>query len=135
MHFLLEAIFVGIYTSIIYVVFHLLFPLIKNESKFFCVGFAKHLLGNYLGLHTYYCNNGYSCKHKKHTTANTTHYNIIIESIAEGILFIVLGRMLSTHKAISPLILFFLIGFILHTICELFGIHNIFCHERCITTN
>ena len=59
MHYLIEAILIGIYTSIIYM---LVKPFIENTLLlFFIIGFFKHFFAYFIGLHTYYCNNGYAC--------------------------------------------------------------------------
>jgi len=136
MHFLFESLFVGIYTSIIYIFFSLI--QIKNiYITFFVVGFIKHFLGYYSQIHTYYCNNGYSCKGNNKKISVTTKFNLFIESLFEGILFLILGSIISqvAYFSKNKILLFFSIGFILHLLFELLGIHKKFCLERCKIKN
>ena len=91
MDYFLEAIFVGIYTIIIYGVSSFLYY--KNIFiLLFLVGFNKHLFGYLFNLHSSYCKYGNACSNK--TRENTTYSNVVIESLIEGILFVVLGSVL-----------------------------------------
>ena len=59
MNYIIESIFVGVYTSFIYLLFS---PFIKNFYLLLLVcGFFKHFLGSSFGLWTWYCNNGEAC--------------------------------------------------------------------------
>ena len=114
MHYFIEAILIGIYASILYI---LVKPFIKNTLLlFFIVGFLKHFLGYFIGLHTYYCN----CK------LQTTFLQLVTESIMEGILFMILFKVLGDR--IESI---FFIGVILHLSFEMVGLHKLFCKERC----
>jgi len=97
----------------------------------FLVGFSKHLFGYIFNLHLYYCKYGNACTNK--TTYKTTELNVVVESLFEGILFIVLGSVLlfSSYLQKNKVFMFFFIGFILHVLFELLGIHTKFCQERC----
>ena len=97
MHFLLEAVFIGVYCTILY--FLLSFSGIKHIFLFlFLLGFIKRLLGYFLQLHTYYCNYGYACQQKHNEINCKTKYKrkenyteLFVECLGEGCLFLLLG--------------------------------------------
>ena len=134
MNYLLESIFVGIYTCFIYLLFS---PFIKNFYWLLLVcGFFKHFLGSSLGLWTWYCNNGEACvkvlSQDQYYNSNTL--TLMRESIYESILFLILGFLL--HFIFSQSIyIFFFIGFLLHIIGEKFGLHKSFCINTCDKIN
>ena len=73
MNLIIEALFIGLYTSLFSI-----FPIGYHLYLYlFFVGFFKHYLGYYLGLHDYYCNNNKNNKNKY----------IITDSIFRRILF------------------------------------------------
>lgn len=147
MYFLIESLFIGIYTVLIYL-FVSYSPIENVYLRLFSIGFVKHFLGHYLNLDTYYCNFGSACisdksfntsynlnlneKMRKKTVVTTTSI-LVLESIGEGVLFLFLGSILLfiSYFRKNRFLLYFLIGFILHTGFELLGIHKIFCQERC----
>ena len=47
-----------------------------------------------LGIHDYYCNNGYACKARQPSKYVATQMALILESVAEGGLFLLLGIIL-----------------------------------------
>ena len=144
MNYLLEAVFVGVYTQLLYL---LLSSVVNEEGKWFlfCLGFLKHLAGDVLGIHTYYCNNGHACtacdnnnetclSDTSKKVSNRTNLMILIECIGEGGLFYLVGTALYTfvpYLTKHKLITMFLIGFSLHTVFELLGFHYLFCKYRC----
>jgi hypothetical protein len=143
MYFLLESLFVGIYTALIFL-FVSFSPIENIYLRLFSIGFVKHFLGHYLSLDTYYCNYGDACvSHKSFSNNNdfhesrvgkkksvTTTVNLVLESIGEGVLFLILGSILLTVLR-NRFLLYFSIGFILHTGFELLGVHKKFCQVRC----
>ena len=89
MNYIIESIFVGIYTCFIYLLFS---PFIKNFYILLLVcGFFKHLLGSSFGLWTWYCNNGEAClkvlSQDQKYESNTLY--LIRESIYESIIFLI----------------------------------------------
>lgn len=131
MNYIIEAILVGIYTCIIYLLFS---PFIKNfYALLLVVGFSKHFLGSSLGLWTWYCNNGEAClkvlSQDQIYEANTLY--LISESIYEAIAFLVMGVILS-YKLTNLLYLFLIIGFSLHVLAEKWSIHKRFCKQTCV---
>lgn len=144
MHYIIESIIVGLYCVIIYFFINIW---ISNTfvnaffiTAFFITGFLKHFLAYYLGLHSWYCKNGYSCKFIYNSDTNINNNNnkkisknnyILVESIGEGILFLLVG-LLFKNIITNKYLIIFLIGFILHMIFELIGIHKYFCLVRCI---
>ena len=130
MNYLFESIFVGVYTSFIYLLFS---PFIKNFYVLLLVcGFFKHLLGSIIGIWTWYCNNGDACvkvlRQDQKYKSNTLQ--LISESIYESFIFLIVGTMLSfiVKKGIY---LFFIMGIILHMMGEYSGIHKKFCRNTC----
>ena len=87
MHFLLEAIFVGIFVLPIYFIISIF---IRNFALLlFCVGFFKHFLGSFF-IHEYYCKYGAACNRKQ--DKNEYHVDLsIIECILEGIAYFCFG--------------------------------------------
>ena len=153
-NYVIESIAVGLYSLFI---FYILSKTTTINSKtkatimLFTTGFLKHLLGNLLQIHDYYCNNGTAClqlreKQTKYITQNKTAM-LIIECIIEGIIFVILYNMIlyilnqqlakqgqqSTHgtKQRNNMTIVFLIGFIMHVLSEKTGVHTYFCKTRC----
>ena len=149
MHYFFEAFFIGLYSAAIYLVVSLFYPFIDPFidplwKTLYAVGCIKHLGGYFLGLHTYYCNHGYACgkngskngKNSKNPQyhRNTDMLTILLETQIEGILFMGLGWLLckvSSQCKKYTLLLFFMIGFLLHILFEVAGIHKQFCDEQC----
>jgi hypothetical protein len=128
MHYIFEAILVGIYSVIIY---FLLSVFITNQYlQLFTVGFLKHILGGYLKLHDFYCN--YKYPYYKYGKFNFNKNLLFIESIFEGILYLIFGFILIELISMKNIYLYFLIGFLLHIIFEILKIHNIFCKIKFI---
>ena len=136
MNYLIESIFVGIYTYFIYLI---LFRFINNfEILLLVSGFIKHFLSSSLGLWTWYCNNGEACIksniYNKHNKYKSNTNNRVIDSIYESIAFLIIGSLLSLFIR-NKGFLFFILGIILHIISELVGIHKYFCKINCDKTN
>ena len=137
MHYILESVFVGVYSTLVYFVFSR-FSIF--QVQLFVTGFFKHFLGFFIGLHSYYCNIGHACsrteekqkeKENERKRANMSKKMLITQSIIEGFLFILLGCTLSLfikHKYV----VIFLTGFILHLVFEFLKIHKLFCECYCI---
>ena len=130
MNYLIESIFVGIYTSFIYLLFS---PFIKNFYVLLLVcGFFKHLLGSIIGIWTWYCNNGDACvkvlRQDQKYKSNTLQ--LISETIYESFIFLIVGTMLSFIVK-KEIYLFFIMGIILHMMGEYSGIHKKFCRNTC----
>ena len=129
MNYIIEAIIVGLYTVLIYMIFT---PFIKNLNMLLLVvGFFKHFLGSGFGIHTWYCNNGEAClkllSQDQYYTANTIY--LIRDSIYEAIIFVIAGNIL--NYKLTNVYLFFMIGFTLHIISENLLVHKEFCRKTC----
>ena len=129
MNYFIEAIFVGVYSSIIRIILGVLF----NPSLYtllFVTGFFKHFIGNLSGIHNYYCK--YGCKRNDTAiyTGTMQPMQLFIESILEGIAFLSFGIVINRYlkHTISNV---FLTGVLLHIISEILGIHEIFCKMNC----
>ncbi len=126
MHYVYESLFVGLYSCILY----LLIPINDVNLGMFIVGFLKHYLGNWLGIHDYYCNNGYSCNNQSPSSYVVTQPTLILESVAEGGLFLLLGIILMEIQE-NMIVTYFLIGVLLHLSFEFSGVHRKICSYRC----
>ena len=108
-------------------------------------GFLKHFLGYYLGLQSYYCNHGNAClrvleygkqeeERNKRKTKRVEAFDIILESVFEGFLYVLLGVLFSKVIKKSEILCCFFVGFILHILFEMLRIHEYFCKTRCEQT-
>ena len=136
MNYIIESIIVGFYCLILYLFFSLF---IKNfYLLLLVVGFFKHFIASKLGVHTWFCNNGYACL-KVNNTNNTyqaSEHHLFIESMLEAIAFFIVGVLLhiTARNFLSNDYLFFGIGIILHLISEQLLIHKFFCLHNCHKT-
>ena len=126
MNYIYESLFVGVYSCILY----LLIPMNDTRIALFVVGFLKHYLGNLLGIHDYYCNNGYACKSQHPSIYVVTQLELVVESVAEGGLFLLLGTLLMMLQK-NMIVTYFLIGMLLHLLFEFSGAHQKICAYRC----
>jgi len=120
----IESIFVGIYCYIIYNTINI-FTIKNIYYKIFIIGFIKHFLGYYLGLHNYYCS--YDCNNSN--SIAISNY-LITDSIGEGFLFLFLYTLIKFNK---NNIIF--VGIFIHLLFEILGFHKLFCKYRCININ
>ena len=164
-NYVIESIAVGLYSLFIFYVLSQT-TTINSKTKaiilLFTTGFLKHLLGNILQIHDYYCNHGSACSFLqlrenqtespiKYISQNTTAM-LILECIIEGIIFVILYNMIlyifnqqlakqsqqSANKQSQTrnnMTIVFLIGFIMHVLSEKTGIHTYFCKTRCKPSN
>lgn len=126
MHYIFESIFVGIYSILLYIILSIYIDNIY--LLYFSIGFFKHFLGYFLKIQDYYCNYGYSCGKK--SKVNVTNIEIFLESIFEGISFVLFAVFLLLFIKNKALIVF-IIGVLFHNLYELLGIHKLFCKYRC----
>jgi hypothetical protein len=147
MHILFGSLFIGLFSSIL---FKVLFLFILNKYiLLFTLGFLKHFLTYYLNFHTYYCNNGSSCKKvlDKNKTYVATKSHLFEESIIEGFLFLVASififygvHLLNIFKFIKnektfPTLIVFIVGAITHILSEKLQLHAYYCKNRCVVKN
>jgi len=121
MNLLTESTLVSLYTDGLYS----LRRFFVTTPNLFVLGFLKHFLGYYIGIHDLYC---------KSKIPGTVAYErlstLILESILEGIAFMAVGKLLLYSK-IDTLSTMFLIPFILHVVAETTGIHKLFLDNKC----
>lgn len=160
---ILEAIIVGVYAIVIYLVVHnamsITIPYIsKMKTKImytlliplslYIVGFLKHFLGHFI-LQPLYCTYGYACRtnrsmqSKDKTTddekALSSYKPVIsmksltIESLLEGFIFMIVGLIIYSLTG-NIYVTIFVNGFIFHVASEALGIHTSFC-KRCKRTH
>ncbi len=128
MNYIIEALLVGTYSSIIYL---LCSPFINDiYILLLVVGFLKHYLSYYIGLHTLFCRYGEACK-KYNTYKLKENRFLVYESMFEALLYLLVGTFLYFTITNNELYIFFLIGFILHILFEHLELHSKFCRERC----
>lgn len=119
---LLESLFVGFYTLLMYV----LILNFSNSSMIinsFVIGFFKHFISGILGLQQRYCSGYFKCE-------EFMLGDLLIESIYQGVLFLILYLILTKFMKID-FIIFFIIGMILHISFKILGIHYYFCKSHC----
>ena len=100
----------------------------------FVLGFLKHTLGYVSGLESLFCNYGQACKAIHPSSQNPlmkeAHTEILfLESVIEGLVFVMIGLLF--YPVTSKVYIVFLIGFFLHLIAEIGGIHTEFCEKNC----
>ena len=113
MNLIIEALFIGLYTSL-FSIFPIGYHLYLYLYLFF-VGFFKHYLGYYLGFHDFYCNNNKNNKNKY----------IITDSILEGFYFIIIGNIIFKFLNFSILIRYIIIS-------DFINLHKLFKYYRCL---
>lgn len=128
MYYIFESFLVGLYSSII---FFILNKTIKVDTNVlvFLTGFAKHFLGWFLQIHTYYCKYGYACK-KQSNSSKYTHM-LLLECILEGIVFVLFYNLIKRMHKLKTIYIIFIIGILLHILAENLKIHSFFCKKRC----
>jgi len=125
-----ESIIVGWYSLYISVIIINSFssnPLLLNA---FIIGFIKHFIGGSSGLYKFYC----SDKLKTKCNNNFDVKKLILESVIEGFLFLIPILLITKVTKINHnfgYLIFFMIGFSLHILCENLGIHKKFCEKYC----
>ena len=125
----LEALFIGYYVITLYIIFNFFNLNLNFYIELFIIGFIKHFLGYYLGLHEYYCNSG--CKNKGDTDIYIVINNdLFIQSIIEGLLFVLLGYIINNFND-NKYYTYFILGFLLHLMGDLLGFHKNFCNNYC----
>jgi hypothetical protein len=135
MNYLVEALLVGFLCVFLYGGLQWIKPFLL---LLFVLGFLKHSLGYVSGLESLYCNYGQACKaiHPSNQTTIRTeaHTEILfLESLMEGLVF-ALGGLLF-YGVTSKVYIVFLIGFVLHLLAELTGLHTEFCEKNCRRTS
>lgn len=118
MHYLFESVFVGMYSWMIYKIVQ---PFVPVSYLFFLVGFSKHFIGYWIGLHAYYRQYGDACQSVYRTDSESS---LFIESLLEGMAYVILGTLLRFR---SKDLLFFVIGVLLHLLAEGASVHTDFC--------
>lgn len=104
---IIESIIVGLYSYLISLLF----------NNTFIIGFIKHFVAGYFGIHKMYCKTKYEID-------GIFPLNILIlESVLEGLLFTILYNIIN----IKNNYVYFLIGFILHALFEITQLHFVFC--------
>jgi hypothetical protein len=130
---ILEAILVGFYCIIAYIIVGNIISINNLNLFLFILGFSKHFFGYLLNIQLLYCIHGYACSefHNKGIDYKLGH--LLLDSLLEGFVFLFLGRFLDLfigHKYL----LFFIIGCTLHILAEIIGFHTYFCKFICKNT-
>ena len=120
MNYIVEAFIIGCYSLLLSLP---LKTLIKdNNMLFFLTGFLKHFLGRFIGIHSLYC------KMHKLEINKINFVTLLEESILEGFLYLIAGNIIFKYFNVGS---FFIIGFILHIVFEMLGIHRSFLQNTC----
>lgn len=118
-----ESIFIGLYSLVLYM---LLKNLLKNKPFvyiLFLLGIAKHFLGYFGGLQTYYCQ---IYKDENSVALVPTALDLVFE----GLLYVLIGLSF-LYIVKNKYIIVFLTGVVLHLGFEFVGLHNYFLRTRC----
>jgi hypothetical protein len=128
MHYVLEALVVGIYASALCVV---LASFIRNAFVLaFMLGFIKHFLGFFV-FSPYYCNkdNSYTVQSKEGQFSS----ELILQSILEGcVALVVLVPLFRRLDEPQRLVWVFIIGFCAHLLVEWSGSHTQYVEQTCV---
>jgi hypothetical protein len=131
MYYIIEALLVGTYSTLLYLLYSPIDNIFNNiYITLLVVGFFKHYLSYYIGLHTFYCRYGEACKKYNLYIAKNNRF-LLYESIFEAISYLLVGSIIYQCITNNKLYIFFSIGFILHIVFEYLQVHNRFCKERC----
>jgi hypothetical protein len=141
MNYIFESIFVGYFSVFIFLLVHLFIDNIY--LTLLITGFAKHQIGYFSGLHTYFCNYGEAClknnSYKLNPIYKSTRAKLNTESIYESFAYLIFGSMffclLNPYKLTNACFVYFMIGIILHILSDKIGIHNEFCNKSCAIDN
>ena len=120
MNYILEAFIIGCYSLLLSLPLRVIIK--DNNLLFFLTGFLKHFLGHFVGIHAIYC----KTKHLELNKVKLT--KLVEESIIEGFLYLIGGNLIFKYFETGS---FFIIGFALHIIFEMIGIHRSFLKDRC----
>ena len=128
MHYIIESVLVGLYCVTIYLIISPFFT--NTYMQLFVTGFIKHYAGYYIGIHNWYCNNGYACKKQEKTNKVSSNKELTKDSILEGLLFLLVGIAIKQFIK-NNIYMYFVIGCSLHIIFELLNIHKYYCIHYC----
>jgi len=142
-----ESVFIGVYCLALYYILTFIISKKNWVGILFILGFLKHFLSYFLGFQSYFCNYGLACQTgiiEPTKIADGKH--LVIESLWEGLAFIIIGIVFLVvrnpavnHKRNQQclfhfnLITVFLLGFTVHILAEIGGIHQNFCAKHCKT--
>jgi hypothetical protein len=122
-----ESIFIGIYSLVLYALLKILIINVPYAFVLFILGVAKHFLGYFGGLQTYYCqvyNNDQSVAMVPST----------LDLIIEGLLYVFFGMSL-LYIVKNKYIIAFLTGVVIHLGFEILGLHKYFLRTHCTPFN
>lgn len=137
MYYIFESFLVGFYSSIIFFILNKTIKEVEINLLIFLTGFAKHFLGWFLQIHTYYCNYGYACKKQSSTSLLSSKYShmLLVECVLEGIVFVIFYNVAKRIYKLKTIYIIFIIGILLHILAENLKIHSFFCEKRCEIIN
>lgn len=101
-------------------------------AKLFLIGFIKHFFGYLSGIQSFYCNLYLSDNENNKYEVKSS--SIIIESLLEGFMYVSIGFLLFKMIKNNYLVIFSL-GFCIHIIADIFGIHDLFLKNNCHIQN
>lgn len=120
----LEAIFIGGYTLILFLLLTCIICDVPIYVVLFLLGCIKHYSGYIVGLHDRYCQ---VCSNHKRSIPPTA-----FEIVGEGFIFLVVELLI--HCIFTNIYLnIFVLGALLHIGFEFFGLHRKFCITHCIS--
>ena len=122
---LYESIFIGLYSLVLYTI---LTSILTINYPFayvlFILGVAKHLLGYFGGLQSYYCQ---VYTNEQSVASVPTGLDLVIE----GVLYVLIGLTFFLYIVKNKYIIAFLTGVVIHLGFEFLGLHKYFLRTRC----
>ena len=119
-----ESIFIGLYSLVLYTILRSIITInVPYAFVLFILGVAKHLLGYFGGLQTYYCQ---VYKNEQSVALVPTALDLVIE----GLLYVLIGLSF-IYIVKNKYIIAFLTGVVLHLGFEILGLHKYFLRTHC----
>jgi len=118
-----ESIFIGLYSLVLYTILNRFIINVPYSYVLFILGVAKHFLGYFGGLQTYYC----QVYKDEHSVAIVP---TALDLVFEGLLYVLIGLSF-LYIVKNKYIIAFLTGVVLHLGFEFVGLHKYFLRTRC----
>ena len=119
-----ESIFIGLYSLVLYSLLKNLIINVPFVYVLFILGVAKHFLGYFGGLQTYYCR---IYKNDQTVASVPTALDLVFE----GLLYVLIGLSFFSYIVKNKYIIAFLTGVVLHLGFEILGLHKYFLRTHC----
>lgn len=119
-----ESIFIGLYSLVLYSLLKNFIINVPFAYVLFILGVAKHFLGYFGGLQSYYCQ-----LYKNDQTVASVP--TALDLVFEGFLYVLIGLSFFSYIVKNKYIVAFLTGVVIHLGFEIVGGHKYFLRTRC----